>query len=183
MLTVAPKWHKDFPDDAVIVDTTSHGNKSLSPFYLGPVVVEPFKEQYYVSRNMENAWQYSKCYAQEADNLPGKWLRWATQGWSTAKAERYPKGKGAVPEYSVHQGKRLGYIEARKLIYGPLYMGAVVRQRSFIELLKDHRAGKNIWMLDFDARITDATHDEILNDPEHKMGHAYWLKHALEVFA
>jgi hypothetical protein len=62
-------------------------------------------------------------------------------------------------------------------------MGAVVRQRTFLELLTMRRNGRDVWLLDFDARITDAPHDEILHDTKHKMGHAYWLKHALEVFA
>lgn len=183
MITVAPLWHKEFPEDAVVIDTTSKGTKDLSPFYLGPVIVEPFEEQYYVSLNMENAWQFSKCYKDYDKQVPEDWLRWARQGWADKRAYRYPMGKGAVPEYSIHRGKRLGYIEARKVIYGPLYMKNVIKTKAFVEILKRHRAGDNIWLLDYDAYITDDDHDTIVNNADKKMGHAFWLKRALEVFA
>jgi hypothetical protein len=34
-------------------------------------------------------------------------------------------GRGAKPEYSLWDGERLDYIEARKRIYAPLYARAV----------------------------------------------------------
>lgn len=181
MITVCSLWD-DVPSHAISVDTTSRSKSPFSPFTLGPVIVEPFEDRYYVSRNMENAWQFSKVYEDYDKQLPTDWLRWAKQGWDDDYAYRYPAGKGAVPEYSIHCGERLGYIEARKKIYGPLYMGAVVKTNGFVQLLKQHRNGDDIWLRDFDGYLTDDDHETVLNNPNKKMGHAFWLKHALEVF-
>jgi hypothetical protein len=50
---------------------------------------------------------------------------WAKEGWANQKAERFPMGRGAKPEFSLWDGERLGYIDARKRIYAPLYARAV----------------------------------------------------------
>lgn len=73
--------------------------------------------------NMENAWQYAKVYKRHTSSLGNPtsdyWV-WARQGWSSRIANRYPMGKGSKPEYSLWNGEKLGYIDARRKIYAPL---------------------------------------------------------------
>lgn len=71
---------------------------------------------------MENAWQYAKVYKQHTHNgaPTSDYWDWARAGWSNPSAVRFPMGRGAKPEYSLWDGQRLGYIEARKKIYAPL---------------------------------------------------------------
>lgn len=180
---MAFKFDRDFPEDTLVVDTTSTGDwPSLSPFNLGPVIVEPFKRQYHVSRNVENAWQFSKCYEEHDDNLPGKWLRWAKTGWDDNKAHRYPMGKGVKPLYSVHRGGRISYTDARSKIYGPAYTRSVITTNAFMSLHRANMRGVDIALLDYDGYRTDDDFDTILNNPDKIMGHAFWLKRALEAY-
>ena len=89
------------PYGAEVVNVTSRSNDfgvGLSPFHLGPV------ELYdgHIAKNVENAWQYAKVYAQHVtEGEPDEsYLEWATAGWKNSRAVRYPMGKGAVPLYS-----------------------------------------------------------------------------------
>ena len=114
-------------DDFICIDCTSHNNsefwaKGLSPFYLGPV------ECYdgLIASNMENAWQYTKVYKDQVDENyqpTQKYFDWRNKGFQSPHPHRYPKGKGAKPEYSYwKQGEsyyRISYTDARKVIYLP----------------------------------------------------------------
>jgi hypothetical protein len=168
------------PSGAVAIDTTA-GNglwSELSPFLL------PGGELYdgYVSRNMENAWQFAKLYPQhagrEGEPTDAYWC-WAKTGWADSRAHRYPMGKGARPLCSFWAGERLMYIDARKRIYAPLYARAVVRTDAYSRLqemlLTDER---DIYLRDWDGydHIAEGVAiAQVASNPARKMGHAFVL--------
>lgn len=169
-----------------LVNTTSTAHSGLSPFNLGPI---PLYDGH-VALNMENAWQYSKVYAEHADadgNPTEAYWTWARAGWANPRAVRFPMGRGAKPLYSLWKGKRLGYIEARKEIYAPLYANAVAKTTAFKELKKLYdncvATGKPLGLVDFDGwdhvgqGIPLA---DVINYPKPKMGHAFVLAGLLE---
>ena len=166
------------PADAVVVDCTSRSkeawSRKFSPFFLGPIDVTPFEETFQ-AKTMENAWQYTKVYPNYEDKE--KYLEWAKKGFNAAKAERYPMGRGKKPLYAVWKGEKLGYVEARKKIYAPIYSECVERYASdSLDKLRElFNEGKTIALLDFDgyAKYTDLK--TVLNDPKKKMGHAFVL--------
>ncbi len=161
------------------IDTTSRGGKwsGLSPFNLGPVEMYGNK----TAENFENCWQFAKVYDIHADadgNPTEAYWKWAEAGWKDPKPHRYPMGRGAKPLYSLWNGKHLGYIEARKTIYGPLYAKLVVQTASF-ELLKELANKQNITLRDYDGYDHDAlgmSLTDVLENPRRKMGHAFVLK-------
>lgn len=164
----------------VSVDTTSRGGQwsGLSPFNLGPVPMYDGK----TAANFENCWQYAKVYEIHADadgNPTDAYWKWAEAGWKDPKPQRYPMGRGARPLYSLWDGKRLGYIDARKTIYGPLYAQLVQETPSFQRLKDLHESGQDITLRDYDGYDHDKlgmTLTEVLNNPRRKMGHAFVLK-------
>ena len=114
----------------LVVNCTSRSKeekwRQFSPFFLGPVQVPIGGAGLtHESKTHENAWQYAKVYKEYTDKKTGdptpKYLRWAKDGWDNPKAVRFPKGKGARPEYSLWGEEHLGYVEARKKIYAPTY--------------------------------------------------------------
>ncbi len=133
---------------------------------------------------MENAWQFAKVYSKHVDaegDPTDEYWEWARRGWADSFAHRYPMGKGAVPEYSLWEGAKLGYIEARKRIYGPLYLDGV-RQTEAYRLLFEMVNDTNIALRDYDAydhRKAGMSLTDVLNDPRKKMGHAFFLMAAL----
>lgn len=175
-------------DGEVEVDTTSHSQAAwkaeLSPFLIGPCELHGP----YVSKNMENAWQYSKlylCHADASGRPTQEFWRWARAGWNDARARRYPMGKGARPLCSVwfqsiweRELQLLNYIEARKQIYVPLYAEGVQKTHGWQKLRELYASGARIALRDFDGydhRALGKTLTEVLNDPERKMGHAFVL--------
>jgi hypothetical protein len=176
------------PSNAVIINTTSHSKDfgvGLSPFHLGPV------ELYdgYVAKNVENAWQYAKVYERHIkDGEPTtEYFEWAKRGWSNSYAVRYPMGKGAVPEYSYWNGKKLGYIEARKEIYYPIYEKAVAKTFAFKQLKEHYKELSDrcvdLWLWDFDGfnhHELGWSLEDVMNRPEKKMGHAFVLASMLK---
>lgn len=120
-----------------VVNTTSKAagswERDLSPFHLGPCDLY----EGHTAVVMENAWQYSKLYACHATDsgepLSAHW-DWAEAGWADPIPRRYPMGRGAKPLCSLWEGKRYGYIDARKKIYAPLYAEAVQRMAGWKKL-------------------------------------------------
>lgn len=164
--------------ERVLEVSTVAQNSGLSPFVIGPCTLWGG----HVSRNMENAWQFSKVYpSQLADGEPSDaWLRWAMAGWKDSRAHRYPMGKGARPAYSYWDGQHLGYIDARKVIYGPLYAEAVKGTDDWKQLWRNFVDGEydTIVLRDFDAYDHSAlgmSLTDVLNCPSRKMGHAFVL--------
>jgi len=174
------------PDGSVMVNTTSRSvtqwSTGLSPFHLGPVPLYGG----HVSQNVENGWQYSKtykCHVDSKNDPTPEYFEWARAGWENTRAVRYPMGKGAKPEYSYWDGQKLGYIEARKKIYLPLYMTAVVESEAY-RTLKNIYAKNDIYLRDFDGynhRKLGMTYEQVLNNPNKTMGHAFVLAMMLEL--
>lgn len=164
-------------------DVTTHGDlyRPLSPMLLGPV---PLYGGMW-SRNMENAWQYAKVYPQFAGANIGLYFRWAQTGWDSQRAERYPLGKGARPVHSLWAGDELDYIAARRRIYIPLYAQAVRMHELYLfhALREQAYAGSGLVIGDFDAydhRALGYSWDDVINDPERKMGHGFVLAMMIE---
>ena len=141
--------------DDVSINTTSRStnwSSELSPFFLGPVHLYGN----YISKNVENAWQYSKLYQYFSDNglVSDRYFSWATKGWNSVKADRYPMGRDCKPICSYWDGKYLTYIEARKEIYIPLYKSAVKNTKAFHRLKDIYEKclseNKILHLLDFD---------------------------------
>lgn len=161
-------------------DVTTHGQqyRPLSPMLLGPV---PLYGGMW-SRTMENAWQFAKFYALHHETV--NYWPWARAGWDNPRAVRYPMGRGAKPLFSLWAGEELGYIEARKRIYAPLYAQAVRfhQLELFLNLRERARLG-DIVITDFDAydhRALGYSWDDVMNDPDRKMGHGFVLAMMLE---
>jgi hypothetical protein len=93
---------------------------------------------------------------------------WAKEGWNNPNAVRFPMGKGrfllridrylisnlatgAKPAYSLWDGQKLDYVEARKRIYAPLYAAAVVKTEAFYRLQKLYETNSEIYLWDFDG--------------------------------
>lgn len=167
--------------DPRAINTTSHSTaqwtSQLSPFRLGPVkLYDRFQ-----ARIFENAWQYSKVYSQHADpqgNPTQDYWRWAQRGWNSSIPHRYPMGKGAKPLYSLWNGQRLNYIDARKTIYFPLYRDLVRQTEAYRKLEQIYRTEKSITLFDFDGYDHIAlglSLGDVLNNPRRICGHAFIL--------
>jgi hypothetical protein len=87
-------------------------------------------------------------------------------------------GKGAVPEYSYWDGKKLSYIDARRAIYAPLYANAVEKTIAYKRLQELYKESGELWLWDFDAydhRAENLSYKEVLMNEKKKMGHAFVL--------
>jgi len=150
VFVIGPKELYDNPyKDVVMINTTSRSNdfgKGLSPFFLKPVDID--------ATSVENVWQYSKVYKEHIDrngNPTKKYFEWRDAGFKNWRAVRYPMGKGAKPEYSYWNGEKLGYIEARKKIYIPVYSASVIRSEAYFKLYSLYKEIKTICLWDFDG--------------------------------
>ena len=192
-VTVVHKWYRvpnQHQRGTVVVDATSSGGwtADLSPFLIGPCALyHDHLGNLIVTANMENAWQYAKVYVNHVDdenNSTLEYWRWAREGWANPRAVRYPMGKGARPQHSLWEGEKLGYIDARKRIYGPLYAEAVKRTEGWTELVRLYNECENLYIRDWDGWLMErhgmATLTDVLNNPRKIMGHAFVLKMLLE---
>lgn len=180
---VGPKYPT--PVGAMVINTTSRSDnwsRGLSPFFAGPCKLYNGYQAY----NVENAWQYSKVfeyYLEEDGSVGERYFKWAKDGWNSIRAHRYPMGKGIKPLFSYWDGEQLPYIEARKKIYIPLYSQAVQKTSAFQKLKKIHTQGTDLWLWDFDGynhRSLNMTYQEVMDDPNKSMGHAFVLAMLLE---
>jgi hypothetical protein len=92
-------------------------------------------------------------------------------------------GKGARPLYSYWDGEHLGYIDARKRIYAPLYARAVYENPAWQQLLEVHDAAQKLYLRDYDGynhKALGMTLSEVLNYPDKIMGHSFVLAMMLE---
>jgi hypothetical protein len=167
------------------INTTSSSDsfgKQLSPFLLGPI------ELYdgIMSQNMENAWQYSKvykCHLDDEGNPSEEWYSWAKAGWDKKKADRYPMGRGAKPEYSWWEDSKLGYVDARKKIYAPLYAELVEQTKAYEKLKQMYEKEGELVLLDYDAYDHNKlgfSYTDVINCEHRKMGHAFVLAMMLD---
>jgi alkylated DNA repair dioxygenase AlkB len=163
---------------------------ALSPFNIGPVSAYPGIKRR-EAKIMSNGYNFSKGYKKHLDSegAPTAQLAlWTRSGFEDAVAQRFPMGRGAKPEYSLWKGERLGYQQARLLIYIPMYVEAIVRtpaaRTAFIKLrvLRRRAAeeGKPLVLFDYDGyqRKKLSYADVICAD--RKMGHAFVLGMMLE---
>ena len=62
-------------------------------------------------------------------------------------------GRGAKPLYSLHRGRRLGYVQSRIEVYAPLYAWCVETYCAEVldELRQRFLEGENIALFDFDG--------------------------------
>jgi len=176
--------HDVMPKGVKVLDTTSRSltyTKGVSPFFIGPVMANGLQ-----AWNVENAWQYSKVYPEHVDenNDPTPaYFEWRNKGYNSKRAERYPMGKGAVPLYSLWNGERLSYVEARKKIYIPLYAAAVQQTEAFAKLKSECETLDEVVLLDFDAydhRALNMSWERVINSTDKKMGHAFVLAMLIE---
>lgn len=174
----------------MLINTTSRSetwSKGLSPFYVGPVEMTGLGTGI-ISKNVENAWQYSKVYPEHWDAKLKKpkvpeWTNWAMAGFRRDYANRYPMGKGAKPICSWWNKKKLDYVQARKQIYIPLYAQAVVKTEAFERLQQYYDLGYDIVLLDFDGYDhceKDMDWKEVIECTNLRMGHAFVLAMMLE---
>lgn len=187
---VGPHDRKKFleQEDAILMNVTSQSTtwtQCFSPFLLGPCkLYGP-----YGSFNVENAWQYSKVYKEHLDEkgeITDRYWDFAKRGWSNKRGVRYPMGKGAVPAFSLWDGQRLGYVEAKRQIYIPLYRQAVLNS-GFFEAICAHVAdaqaeGLKVGFFDFDVfdNVKEKmTFEQVLNS-NRKLGHAFVLADMIE---
>jgi len=158
------------PDDVINTTSKSKEWNGLSPFFLSPVNINAY--------NVENVWQYSKVYPHQVDennNPTDDYFEWRKKGFATRRAIRYPMGKGAIPLYSLWNGEKLDYIEARKKIYYPVYSQAVMRTETYKKLYELFQE-ENVHLWDYDGYdYRHTTLKEVLNNPKRKMGHAFVL--------
>lgn len=128
---------------------------------------------------MENAWQFTKIYSEYVDenDEPSKgYFEWAQKGWNDNYAHCYPQGKNRKPLYSYWDGKKLGYIEARKQIYAPLYAAVVENTCEFAQLKELYNNESDLWLKDFDGydfRYMNMLYSDVIHNPSRKMGHAF----------
>lgn len=177
--------HKQLPANALLIYTVSRSSewsRGLSPFFCGPVNLY----DNLIAKNVENGWQYSKVYKQHVGldgNPTEEYFKWARAGWQDDYAHRYPMGKGAKPEYAWWNGQRLGYLEARKKIYVPLYASAVRKTVAYKKLRELYNSNDIIYLWDFDGYDNEAlgiSMKDVINNPDRSMGHAFVLKKMLE---
>lgn len=187
LIVISPR--DNVPEGFTIINTTSkdtgHLGKLLSPFYLSNI--ELYEGQ--VAKNLENAWQFSKVYAEFADiheNPTEDYFKWAKKGWNDSFAHRYANGKGNVPLYSYWktfnensqcwEEHKWDYVTARKNIYFPLYAKAVVQSPAFQELKQRVEQGEKIALWDFDGydhAKRGMTYEDVVNSAQYKCGHAF----------
>ena len=168
------------PSNFKTINTTSRSDnwsRGLSPFFLGPVKLYGD----YIAKNVENGYQFTKVYEEHIINgePTPEYFEWAKNGWDNDKAERYPMGKGRKPLYSLWDGQKLNYIEARKKIYAPLYSKAVEKTEAFKKLKEMYDNGEKIALWDFDG-YNNKSYEEVINNPNKTMGHAFVLAMMLE---
>lgn len=177
------------PAGLPVINTTSGSSdwgRAFSPFFLGPC--DLYGD--HIAQKMENAWQFSKVYeAHTKDGEPTEdYWKWARLGWVSHRAFRYPMGRGAVPLYSLWDGKKLNYVEARKAIYIPLFATAVRRHapEAYKRLQAMYQEGGTFGLWDYDGydhHKIGMTLEQVREDPKRKMGHAFVLAMMLEGLA
>lgn len=180
---VLPIWVKN-PYNCPEVNTTLSSGmyRELSPFILGPIdtYLEGVQAQ-----NFENLWQFSKVYSEYLYDgaIFWSWFAWRDAGWADKRAHRYPMGKGRKPVFSYWDGERLGYIEARKIIYAPIYAENVKTTISYAQLAGLYLESGEITLKDYDAYDhlkLGMTLKDVINNPNRIMGHAFVLAMMLE---
>lgn len=171
------------------IDLTSRSTETwsrlLSPFLLGPWTTPDGA----TALVFENLWQFSKVHPQHADkdgNPTDAWYAWRAEGFANPRGVRHPMGRGARPLYCLWGDQRLGYIEARKTVYAPVYH-ALIRSHPSMDRLRKIFAeksakGETLTLLDFDVYTPPAgsTYSDIIHNPSRICGHGFVAAMTLE---
>ena len=221
--------YPEFEPIVVMTPSTKYG--SLSPYVLRRVL--PDSDGLVRSQLMENIWQFSKVYhkvpkakeyysrydrtviwehPEETHLVDGElteeYWSWREKGMNAKHPIRYPTGfhhRGQC-SYALAKrgGKQLSYIQARKVIYLPVYHELVITQPQFKQLLDKLKDGINLLIIEVDGPHQESLNyykekygvgDEfiekdsmpvtrenlkiMLNDPKHPFGHGYCLAMSL----
>ncbi|WP_067783599.1 DUF6939 family protein [Actinomyces vulturis] len=179
------KYSQALPDGFRRFDVTSRGQygQYLSPFYLGPVCLPDGSK----SIRMENAYQGCKVYEHMLDDNgepTDEFFDYQRFMFASHKAIRH--GQRGKVAYSLFNGEKLSYIEARKQIYIPLYLQALSNnERSMEIVVSTRRAIKNmdIALVDFDGydhKALGMSFADVVNNADRIMGHSFVLAQAIE---
>ena len=180
------------------VDVTSgSGNKiggvpakTLSPMTLGPVFDASYGSGGGECRFFESYWQHGKMWPSAGhigdDGSPtAAWYAFRERGYAAAKAKRrpLPAKQYGRPTASFYNGRLMGYVESRKLIYVPIYRRLIESLPIIAELRKLLASGQDILVIDGDGPPKDmypnglelnrANWDRMIDDPNHPFGHGY----------
>ncbi len=155
-----------------IVDVTSKSPDSrfvkFSPFYPVGSLVIPGNESLGTSESVEGAWQGLKIF--EREGIDAKKMKVISMKGLKRKGG---ETRGRVTGHAFNGGV-IGYVEARKKIYLPLYSQALVlldkELRDILQIAKDHQ-GKLV-LLDYET-------NEVVNDPRKPLSHASLVAKAL----
>lgn len=163
---------KDFPD-AILADVTSgakDGLVKLSPFYPHGGIPVPFSEGY-TATCVEAIWQGLKVF--EGADVDTSLFQNDTMKGLKRTIRRY--GKPLGHRKGVNGTELLGYIEARKLIYIPVYRWVLENKVSHIieRLKKANDEGKIIVLLDYDTNAD-------VDNPKKPLSHASLIKAYVE---
>ena len=175
-----PRDRKLLPPHAVKINVTSTSTdfgKTFSPFMnQGPIRLYGLE-----SHNVENLWQSCKAYDCHVGKFK-EWCQWRDRILSDTKAHRYPMGKGVKPKFAwMPTLGKLSYIQARKAIYIPAYEQKLqLYCTRELQTLTDMLTVTDVWLFDFDVRITEQSFDELVDDASRPLGHGFVLKNYLE---
>lgn len=162
--------------------------KSLSPLWLHDIN-SPDGEFCY---RFENLWQFTKVYKEHIDELGNpndKYWKWRSDAFArTDKGIRFPFGKPRRPEYAYWmingEWHKLGYLDARKIIYIPEYAKLVVKTDFYKELKQyyDDNPNVRLALADYDAYNNYQMGMDMVDvyNCTKKAGHAFVLKMLLQ---
>ncbi len=203
--------------------TKSSKNFHLSPYYLrteeGYLLENywhackvyrtvPTIKQRYSQWDKRVIWKHPKETHVDADgNILPAYFAWKQKLCQNPDPVRYPVGYthrheclGAFEGAPRHVSELLGYIAARKQIYGQIYVTAVRKEPMFWDLVKRHANGENLlicepdgmyqadlpyfqerynvpadWIFDDTVIIDEDNLEIIINDPKRPCGHSFFL--------
>lgn len=182
----AVSFKHQIPDNTIVFDVTSRSNtwaRAFSPFVVGPVDLY----DNYMAFNIENAYQYSKVYAEyvTVEGTPSQhYWEWAKKGWLNPKPIKYPMGAWSKHLYHWWDGKKLSNLEAQNQIFLPLYKKAILKTSAYQRLKELYEStDKDIYLVDFESynwRYLGLTWDDVISDPNRPIGQAFALSMLLE---
>lgn len=143
-----------------VCSSSTSKTKQLSPFILGnfQVIDENKNDRLYV-RCFENLWQDSKVYAEDIDihgNIMESWFETRRNGCLDFKAKRkghrkITKTSSKLPIFSYWNGYKLNYLEARAVIYCPIYEKLVTLTSVFQEFKRAYENGAKLHIIGYDG--------------------------------
>ncbi len=164
---------------------------TLSPMRLGPVTDGKGVKAVW----FENYWQAGKMWRTAGHIGKGgaptpAWFKFREKvcNQKTAKRRPLPKEPYGTAESSFYDGRVMGYVESRKLVYVPIYRRLIEGLAVIKELKQMLDEGVNIMILDIDGppkelyptglELNRENWDKMIDDPKYPFGHG-WVVAAL----